>query len=96
MFDPVTRQFLTTAPSLPALPAETLADEFTNEYIEIAAARLALTQTDAAPLDHMASLSERMGRIANVLESQVILDLAGPRNWGSVRCGLNSARNGLR
>ena len=79
MFDPVTRQFLTTAPSLPALPAETLADEFTNAYIEIAAARLALTQTDAAPLDHMASLSERMGRIANVLESQVILDLAGPR-----------------
>lgn len=80
MFDPVTRRFLSTAPSLPDLPAETFADEFTATYTEIAAARLTLTQApEAASLDGLAALSDRMGRIANVLESQVILGIAGDR-----------------
>lgn len=77
MFDPVTRQFLATAPSLPDLSAETFADVFTSTYIEIAAARLAMTRTEPAPLDHLAVIAERMGRIANVLELQVILDISG-------------------
>ena len=79
MFDLITRQFLNTAPSLPGLPAETLADEFTSTFIEVSAARLAMTETSPGSLDHLATISERMGRIANVLKSQVILGLAGPR-----------------
>lgn len=80
MFDPVTREFLASAPSLPGLPAEALADEFTATYIEIAAARLTLAASDPQSFDHLAELAERMGRIANVLESQVILGMAGERS----------------
>lgn len=79
MFDPVTRDFLSTAPSLPGLPAETLADEFTSTYVEIAAARLALAQSDSASVEHLEALSDRMTRLANTFESQVILGIAKER-----------------
>jgi hypothetical protein len=79
MFDPVTRRFLATAPALPGLAPEALADEFTRTFVEISAARLTLTSMEPEQLDQLAELSERMGRIANVFEAQVILGLAGDR-----------------
>lgn len=79
MFDPVTRHFLSQAPSLPGLQADTLADEFTTTYVEIAAARLALAQSDSAPVEHLVALSDRMARLANTFESQVILGVAKER-----------------
>ncbi|SPU44394.1 ski2-like helicase [Brevundimonas diminuta] len=93
MFDPVTRRFLATAPSLPELPATRFADELTAMYVEIAAMRLATRRvspevepgedvagdlTDIVPQadrrsSDLADRADRMARIADVLEAQVIL-----------------------
>jgi superfamily II DNA/RNA helicase len=75
MFDAVTREFLASAPNLPDLPADELADQLTAAYAEIAAARITLTDDIAGLEERLGPLSLRMSQIADLLEAQVILGI---------------------
>ncbi|MCW3797399.1 hypothetical protein OMW55_06220 [Sphingomonas sp. BN140010] len=68
-----------------------MADELTAAYVEIATARLALAEPDAERLKPLADITDRMSRLADVLEAQVILNL-NPERRKSAAFAAASAR----
>ena len=70
MFDPVTAAFIRNAPALPGLNPADLVDELTSAYIDIASARL-----DAGQSSDTKELINRMSRLADIYEGQVVLGL---------------------
>lgn len=79
MFDPVTADFIRSAPSLPGLPSENLVDELTSAYVEIAAARLSLANARGGLPPSLAKLATRMSRLADAFEASVVLDVRAER-----------------
>jgi superfamily II DNA/RNA helicase len=80
MFDPATAQFIRSAPALPGLDPIDLVDELTSAYVEIASARLAVGQTETAQAVNLAALVDRMSRLADTYEGQIILELNPARS----------------
>lgn len=76
MFDQVTADFIRNAPALPGLDPETLVDQLTTAYVEIAAARLkvgtGLREEDRAELS---KLAHNMTRLADMYETEIVLDI---------------------
>lgn len=79
MFDPVTADFIRSAPNLPGLSSENLVDELTEAYVEIAAARLSLAGEPHDLPPALAELATRMSRLADTFEAQVVLDVNADR-----------------
>lgn len=75
MFDAVTADLIRAAPALPGLEPASLVDELTAAYVEIAAARLAITAPEATDQASIQNFWERMGRLADTYEAMVVLDL---------------------
>lgn len=78
MFDPVTAAFVRAAAPLPGLDPESLVDELTAAYVDIAAARMSLGSevAEQASLDRVL---DRMSRLADAYEAQIVLDVQGDR-----------------
>lgn len=83
MFDAVSRQVLRLTPDLPGLPGDQVADELTAAYVEIATARLVLSEPNPEALRPIIEIADRMSRLADVLEAQVILNLNPERRKSS-------------
>ncbi len=80
MFDQETARVISAAPPLPGLNPETLIDQLTTAYVEIAAARLKIG-SGLSPDDRLAlvGLADRMGRLADVYETEIVLDVQADR-----------------
>ena len=94
MFDSETADFIRSAPSLPGLPAESLVDELTTAYVEIAAARVALAGNPGTPSPELMDIAGRMARLADTFEAQVILNV-NPERLRSTAFVAASARQAL-
>lgn len=79
MFDPVTAEFIRSAPSLPGLPSDSLVDELTAAYVEIAAARLLFANAAGQIPPTLTELAGRMSRLADAFEAQVVLGVQPAR-----------------
>lgn len=76
MFDPVSEAVIKGARPLSGLDPNTLSSELTRVYIEIAGARLSSSAPDAIHnSDGLATLVERLSRLAATYEGQIILGL---------------------
>ncbi len=95
MFDEETAKVIRAAPPLPGLDPDTLVDQLTTAYVEIAAARLkiasGLTEEDRIGLFN---LGDRMRRLADVYEAEIVLDVQTDRRR-SVAFVAGSARQVL-
>lgn len=95
MFDEETAKVIRAAPPLPGLDPDTLVDQLTTAYVEIAAARLkiasGLSEEDRVEL---LNLDERMRRLADVYETEIVLDVQAERRR-SVAFVAGSARQVL-
>lgn len=78
MFDPVTAAFVRASAPLPGLNPASLVDELTAAYVDIAAARLALSSEQAQAPD-LRPLVDRMSRLADTYEAQIVLDVNNER-----------------
>ncbi len=79
MFDPVTSELIAGAPALEGLVPSELREELTAAYVEIAAARVSLTQLDDPFSPELGQLLVRMSRLADAYEARIVLDLDGER-----------------
>lgn len=79
MFDAVTSELIAGAPALDGLVPSELREELTAAYVEIAAARLSLTQLDDPFSTELNQLLVRMSRLADAYEARIVLDLDGDR-----------------
>ncbi|GGB09622.1 hypothetical protein GCM10011491_41940 [Brucella endophytica] len=78
MFDPVTAEFVRSAAPLPGLDPANLVDELTAAYVDIAATRLAMG-TDNPQLQNLSQLADRMSRLADAYEAEIVLDVQSAR-----------------
>ena len=79
MYDAVTSALIANAPALAGLNPGELREELTAAYVEIAAARLLISQPDAAIPEELTRLVVRLGRLANAYEARIVLGLDGER-----------------
>lgn len=79
MYDAVTSELIARAPALDGLEPADLREELTAAYVEIAAARLSLTQLDDPFSPELTQLLSRMARLADAYEARIVLDLDGDR-----------------
>jgi hypothetical protein len=95
MFDNVTSDLIAGAPPLPGLDPATLKDDLTTAYVEIAAARLRVGSGLGAD-DHgeLSTLADRMGRLADTYETEIVLDVH-PERRRSMAFVAGSARQVL-
>lgn len=95
MFDQVTSDLIGGAPPLPGLNPATLKDALTTAYVEIAAARLRVGSGLGAD-DHgeLSTLADRMGRLADTYETEIVLDVH-PERRRSMAFVAGSARQVL-
>lgn len=78
MFDPITADFVRSAAALPGLDPATLVDELTAAYVDIAAARLSFGTENPEQVD-LRGVIDRMGRLADTYEAEIVLDVQGDR-----------------
>ena len=90
MFDPVTEELIASAPNLKSLNSDELVELLTAASVEIATARLLTDQVETLP-DELASLRDKMSRLADVFEAQVALDV-NPERLRSIAFVSASAR----
>jgi superfamily II DNA/RNA helicase len=80
MFDQETARVISDAPPLPGLDPETLVDELTTAYVEIASARLKVgAGASVEDRAELLGLADRMGRLADVYETEIVLDVQAER-----------------
>ena len=75
MFDPATAALVRAARRPAGLEPDALVEQLTAAYVDIAAARLALSAADDRPTPDLTDLLARMRRLADTYESYVTLDL---------------------
>tara|TARA_R110000850_G_C9961650_1_gene464467 strand:+ start:65 stop:2380 length:2316 start_codon:yes stop_codon:yes gene_type:complete len=90
VFDPVTEELIASAPNLKSLNSDELVELLTAASVEIATARLLTDQVETLP-DELASLRDKMSRLADVFEAQVALDV-NPERLRSIAFVSASAR----
>lgn len=90
MFDPITEELISGTPDLKNLKSSELVELLTSASVEIATSRLIAENLDILP-ENLRSVRLKMGRLADVFEAQVALDV-NPDRFRSMAFISGSAR----